>query len=130
VSRQYVRFSALFGALCVGATILPSSLYAQSGTDTDRDRSATEASAAKDPAPSAGPRIAPAGIARAVQTNPLGLARRANEAAHTGVGTNLGLMGLGAAAIATGAIIGGNGGSGVVVAGATVGLIGLYHFLF
>jgi hypothetical protein len=48
---------------------------------------------------------------------------------HANVGPNVGLMIIGGAAIVTGSVIGGAGGSLIAVGGAVVGLYGLYKYL-
>ena len=48
---------------------------------------------------------------------------------HIGAGQNVALMVVGGAAIVIGAIIGGAGGVLLAVAGAVVGLYGLYNFV-
>jgi hypothetical protein len=48
---------------------------------------------------------------------------------HVGAGKNAALMVVGAAGIVTGALVGGGGGTAIAVAGAVVGLYGLYRFV-
>jgi len=48
---------------------------------------------------------------------------------HANVGPNVGLMIIGGAAIITGSVIGGSGGTLIAVGGAVVGLYGLYKYL-
>jgi hypothetical protein len=48
---------------------------------------------------------------------------------HVGAGKNAALMVVGAAGIVTGALVGGGGGTAIAVAGAAVGLYGLYRFV-
>jgi hypothetical protein len=45
------------------------------------------------------------------------------------VGPNLALLGVGAAAVVTGLLIGGDGGHAVAIGGAVVGLVGLYRYM-
>jgi hypothetical protein len=45
------------------------------------------------------------------------------------VGPNLALVGVGAAAVVVGLLIGGDGGSAVAIGGAVVGLVGLYRYM-
>ncbi|MDQ6831399.1 MAG: hypothetical protein M3081_21265 [Gemmatimonadota bacterium] len=48
---------------------------------------------------------------------------------HMGAGQNVALMGVGAAGLITGLIIGGKGGTAVAIGGGLIGLYGLYRFL-
>lgn len=128
--RSYLGSPALFAALFVGAVTFPSSLVAQSSAGTQPDGAGAQATAMKDLASAPpGPRSAPAGIATPVQASAVGHPRRGYDMSHGGTGTNLALVGLGAAAMVTGAIIGGSGGTGVMVVGVSVGVYGLYHLL-
>jgi hypothetical protein len=79
--------------------------------------------------PAAGPRVAPAGIGRPVPANPLGLATPVADDTHVGAGPDLALMGVGAAAVVIGLMIGGDGGTIVALGGGILGLVGLYRFL-
>ena len=140
MSSTLARSSAILAVLFAGALVLPSSLSAQgSGTSDSAARrtamAATRASVAvSDTTPlrlvGAGPRIAPAGITRLEQPGLLGPAEpRRDESAHMGGGSNLALMGTGAAAVVAGLMIGGSGGSAVAVGGAALGLWGLYRYI-
>ena len=135
---QSLRSSALLAALFVGATVLTSTLRAQQSVAADRDQSAAQAStvatpapiAAAEAAPLAGPRVAPAGITRPVQANPLGLAQpQGQQGAHVGAGSNIALMVVGAAAVVVGVALGNTGGYLIAVGGAVVGLLGLYRYI-
>jgi predicted phage tail protein len=48
---------------------------------------------------------------------------------HVGAGQSVAMMVVGAAAIVTGAIIGGNGGTAIAVGGGVIGLVGLYRYM-
>jgi len=137
MSSQFVRSSALFAALFIGAAVLPSSLEAQRSATADRGNTAAQAStvatpapvAHADSAPAAGRRVAPAGITRLVQTSPVGLDQLQEESSHVGVGSNLAMMGTGAAAVVIGLMVGGDGGTLIALGGGVFGLVGLYRFL-
>ena len=135
MSSQPFRSSALLAALLVGAAVLPLSLRAQQGVAVDRGSPAAPSTVvtsapvvSADAVPVAGPRIAPAGITKPVQASPLGLAEP-QEGAHIGAGSNLALMGVGAAGIVVGLLIGGNGGYMIALGGGVLGLVGLYRYL-
>ncbi len=79
------------------------------------------------PAP-LGPRNATAGIdtrAAADSASPL----VPQEGSHIGAGTNLALMGAGAAAVIVGLMIGGDGGTIVAISGGILGLVGLFRYI-
>jgi hypothetical protein len=129
------RSSALLATLFVGAALMPLSLRAQQGAVADRTNDAAQVAtpapvAAADAAPAAGPRAVPAGITKPSQANPLGLAEpQGAQGPHMGAGSNLALMGVGAAALVVGLLIGGSGGYIIAVGGGVVGLVGLYRYL-
>ncbi len=137
MSSQTFRSSALVSALVIGAALLPVSLRAQQGA-VDRGNTGVQGSnittsaptASADVAPAAGPRVAPAGITKPVAANPLGLAEpQPQGGAHLGAGSNLALMGVGAAGLIVGLMIGGNGGTLLALGGGVIGLVGLYRYL-
>ncbi len=86
------------------------------------------AAASANSAHSAGPTIAAntAGIRAPTATRALN-ARAADS--HMGAGQNVALMVVGGAAIIIGAIIGETAGLLIAVAGAVIGLYGLFHFI-
>ena len=128
--RSYLASPALFAALFLGAAAFPTSLVAQRSAGIHPGNTSAQSNAAKDlPSPTVGPRNAAAGIVRPTHESAFDLPRRGYDVAHRGDGSNFLLVGLGAAAIVTGAIIGGSGGTGVMVVGASVGIYGLYHLL-
>jgi hypothetical protein len=135
MSSQSLRSSALLAALFVGAAVTPSSLRAQQSAAADRGNPAAQASTvatpaplvAADSAPAAGPRFAPAGI-RPVQAA-LALNKPLKADSHIGAGSNLALMGVGAAGIVVGLLVGGDGGTFIALTGAVIGLVGLYRYI-
>ena len=137
MSSKSFRTSALFAILFVSASAQPSLLRAQSGEAVDRANVSAPLPAVAAPAPTdaiapqplAGPRVAPAGISRPIPANPLGLTEPLAEDTHVGAGPDLALMGVGAAAIVIGLMIGGDGGTIVALGGGVLGLVGLYRFL-
>jgi len=80
------------------------------------------------PAPANGPTVdaARAGVAPRVSKERT-MAPMAEQ--HVGAGQNVALMVVGGAALITGLIIGGDGGTLIAVGGAAVGLYGLYNFI-
>jgi len=129
------RLSSLVGALIISASVLPSSLNAQQGTVVDRDSTAASAAVIRmstrvtivDSALATGPRVVRAGIN--VERLPEVAPTQGSRGAHVGAGTNVAMMGVGAAGIVVGSMIGGDGGMMIAIGGGVVGLIGLYRFL-
>jgi hypothetical protein len=75
-----------------------------------------------------GPRLAPAGFDRRLTADaeqPLAPQQDRN----LGAGANVALMGVGAAAVVIGLLIGGDGGTLVAISGGVIGLYGLFRFL-
>ena len=136
MSWQSLRSAVLLAALLIGAATFPLSLSAQQGIADDRGSPAPQmllvpTAASVDTArasSAAGPRIAPAGFTRHV-TATLALPARPIEDTSRGDNTNVAMMGVGAAAVGLGLIIGGQGGTIVTLTGAVVGLVGLYRYL-
>ncbi|MEO7966223.1 MAG: hypothetical protein ABIT38_20165 [Gemmatimonadaceae bacterium] len=123
--------------LLAGSAVAPASLHAQQGIPSTRpDSSAialpsvtTFGTVPTAPAsPRAGMRSAPAGINLATTHAPFVVGQPAGDA-HIGAGSNIALMGVGAAAIVVGLLIGGNGGYAIAVGGGVIGLLGLYRYL-
>lgn len=115
------------------ATLLIPSLLSAQSTQPASSSYAPAPVPASVPAASS-PAAAPASAVRAV---PVGVqaARDANRPlvanadTRLGAGQNVALMGVGAAALVIGAVVGGSGGTLLAVGGAVVGLYGLYRFL-
>jgi hypothetical protein len=136
MSLNSFRAPAFFAALFIGAAVFPSSVSAQQGATDDRGTVAGQVSpiATSGPADTAdvtsssGPRIAPAGFTRAMGASVPGPARPLSDTS-TGDNTNVAMMGVGAAAVGLGLIIGGNGGAIIALSGGVVGLVGLYRYL-
>lgn len=136
MSKSAFRSFAVVGALIVGAAVLPSALVAQQSTSTDSASiTATAATVATSPATdttnlaaAAGPRVAPSGIIASQATRP-GLAEMQNRNDNVGVGSNLALMGVGAAGVVIGLLVGGDGGAAIAIGGGVLGLVGLYRYL-
>lgn len=134
MSKSAFRSLAVVGALIVGAAVLPSSLMAQHSASMDSaSMSATVATVVISPATdttnrvnAAGPRVAPAGIVAAARP---GLAEMQNRNDNVGMGSNLALMGVGAAGVVIGLLVGGDGGAAIAIGGGVLGLIGLYRYL-
>jgi len=136
MSVQSFRSASLLAALFIGSATFPSALSAQQGATGDRDSLAAQmslnpTSASVDTAhaaSAAGPRIAPAGFTRHVAAGLAGPARPSDDS-RRGDNTYVEMMAVGAAVVALGLIIGGQGGTIVAVTGGVVGLFGLYRYL-
>ena len=136
MSVKSFRSAFLLAALVLGAAAFPSSLSPQQGATGDRDSLAAQVSltptsapvATANPASAAGPRIARAGFTRTVATSVPGPARPISDA-RMGDNANVAMMGIGAAAIGLGLIIGGDGGTLIAVTGGVFGLTALYRYL-
>jgi hypothetical protein len=75
----------------------------------------------------AGPRIARAAFhAPAVAKD---LTPPVLKDASLGAGKNVALMGVGAAGLITGLLVGGDAGTAIAIGGSVIGLFGLYHYL-
>ena len=129
-----IRSTALL-MLFAGAAVLPSSLRAQRSAVSDLGKTA-QASIVAIPAlvMSADPTLAPGPLrtegtfTRPVQARPLDLAKPQNgDRVHAG--SNLALMGTGAAAVVVGLLVGGDGGTIISLTGGVLGLVGLYRYL-
>ncbi len=137
-SFRRVVFPAL---LFVGAAVLPASLIAQqspaaAGNSTAQVAApaATTAGVTTAETPTGlGPRIDSGLFSSATQPSPLfdsapaPASVPAPEGAHAG--TNVAMMGVGAAAIVVGVLVGGDGGAIIAITGGVIGLIGLYRYL-
>lgn len=136
MSMQSIRSASLLAALVLGAATFPSSLAAQQGVTEDRASPAAQVSTIPTPAPvvtahpasAVGPRIAPAGISRPVVADLPGPARPTYDA-RMGAGSNVAMMGAGAAAVVIGVLIGGEGGTILALSGGVIGLVGLYRYV-
>ncbi len=143
MTAQYIRIRCARVAFMLTALTLPAALFAQSNTGLlPVDSSALVASSlnpsslnpsvpsptASTSVPLSGPRLAPAALVAAKRTSPL-VPMPTPHDAGANVGPNLALMGVGAAAVVTGLLIGGDGGSAVAIGGAVVGLVGLYRYM-
>lgn len=136
--NRFARLSSFVVALIISATLLPSSLKAQQGTAVDRDSPAVSAAGNTmptrvtivDSASAAGPRVVRAGINLPVVEGLPGAApAQSSGSAHVGAGSNVAMMGVGAAGIVVGSMIGGPGGTMIAIGGGVIGLIGLFRYL-
>lgn len=139
-----LRTLALFAAMLVGAAIAPRSLYAQQRVAADiTDASlkttpsavvlpsvTTVAVAAPAPAqPAAGPRNAQSALASPSKSAPFVVGESQNSDDNVGAGSNLALMGVGAAGVVVGLLVGGDGGTIIALTSGVIGLVGLYRYL-
>jgi hypothetical protein len=75
-----------------------------------------------------GPRIVRAAATAPIVLSPV-VASPQGSSAHVGAGTNVALMGVGAAAIVIGLLVGGDGGAMISIGGGVLGLYGLFRYL-
>jgi hypothetical protein len=127
--------SVAFVVLGISAALVPpTELQAQAGTgipdsvvrivqDTLPSRVVTV-----DSSSALGPRIVRAGATAPVVFSPV-LASPQGSSAHVGAGSNVALMGVGAAAIVIGLLVGGDGGAMISIGGGVLGLYGLFRYL-
>jgi hypothetical protein len=133
MSSQTFRSSVLLAALLLAAAVRPDSVGAQHVTTVARDSAMPSAVTSPsiqvtiDSATAPGPRVAPAGIQRRANSVDAGQSR--GEGAHMGAGTNVALIGVGAAALVLGLVIGGDAGAAVAIGGGVLGLVGLYRYI-
>lgn len=135
-SRSF-QMPLLLTALLVSAVAIPSSLRAQQSTVGDLGVTAAQAAtpvtsapaSAVDPTAAPGPRAGSADFAWPVETSPLDYGQPTVQSGGAGAGPNVALMGVGAAAVVVGLMIGGDGGTIVAITGGVIGLVGLYRFL-
>ncbi|MEO6446694.1 MAG: hypothetical protein ABIZ91_09785 [Gemmatimonadaceae bacterium] len=128
MSISTLRASVLMSAVLLAASAMP--MHAQQAAAdraagnqvTAHVSSAATAVQAALPVPYA----SPAGISRTSSAEPLELPQRGDR---VNMGPNLALMGVGAAAVVVGLLVGGDGGTIISLTGAVLGLIGLYRFL-
>lgn len=135
MSSLFARSFALV-VIGLGSALAASSLQAQVGTAMSPDSLAVTAVAVTQPSRgtnvdslSAGPRIVSAGIAlpRVVRSSPE--LAQGSSSAHVGAGSNVALMGVGAAGIIIGSLVGGDGGTAISIGGGVIGLYGLFRYL-
>jgi len=142
MSSHSIRLVVFFALLGVGAAVLPVSLIAQQSpavvgnvTAQVTAPAATTAGPATTAATPAalGPRIDSGLFSGATQPSPLfdsapaPSPAPAPEGVHAG--TDVAMMGVGAAAIVVGVIVGGDGGAIIAITGGVIGLVGWYRFL-
>jgi hypothetical protein len=125
--RSFTFLSLLFA----GAAVLPSSLRAQA---VDRSDSALRAPTlviltpvTADSVLTGGPRVAPVGVVR--QAAPLDLGQPQRYSDGVNAGPDIAMMGVGAAGIVVGLLVGGSGGTIIALSGGVIGLVGLFRYL-
>jgi hypothetical protein len=129
----------LLGAAAVAAALVlgsatSSSLHAQeqvtmrdATTPLSRSPSVPEAADSGKVVPTVGPRVQPVGVVAIDSV--VGTREPQDRNRSLGVGPNVAMMGVGAAAVAVGLLIGGDSGTLIAVGGGVIGLIGFYRFL-
>ncbi len=134
MSSHFSRSFAMLGALFVAAVTLPSSLRAQQDARTDRAVITSASTIATRALPDSlspslsGPRVAQAALTGR-EAHPSLAAEAQNRDNNIGVGSNVALMGVGAAGVVIGLLVGGNGGAAISIGGGALGLYGLYRYL-
>src|SRR5262245_52568448 len=121
LSRSF-RSLAIASFALAGALFLPTSVHAQSSSAA---ADSVQRSMVASPT-TLGPSIAPAGVIRLTNASNAQLLR-ANERPHAG--SDVALMGAGAAALIVGLVIGGDAGTIVALGGGLMGIVGLYRYL-
>lgn len=128
LSLTTLAFAALVSVFATASSLAAQQLRAPS-LDVQSLPTVTTTSPPKGVTPAPlGPRNATAGIdtrAAADSARPL----VPQEGAHIGAGTNIALMGAGAAAVIVGLMIGGDGGNLVAISGGILGLVGLFRYI-
>lgn len=125
--RSLVTLAAVAFALPLGGA----NLLAQASVGTETRVLSTTPVVA----PRAAEQVGPTFEAGRATFSTISLSARPDTAAlkvddqHLGAGENLALMGVGAAGLIVGLIVGGKGGTGIAIGGALVGLYGLYRYL-
>ena len=122
--------STVVAAMFLGIGVLPLSVGAQDRSSlghTPQAPSAVSLTTANpaNQAQAPGPRLAPAGIHVQPEAGPLRPAPNTNLNA----GSNLAMMGVGAAGVVVGLLVGGDGGTLLALGGGVIGLIGLYRYI-
>jgi hypothetical protein len=122
VNRKLISLAAAF------AVMIPSTLaYSQALSPTPAPSSTTERAASDR---NVGPTVAASAVGiRAPSAAKTGANTTGAADSHMGAGQNVALMVVGGAAIIIGAIIGHTAGVLIAVAGAAIGLWGLYNFI-
>ena len=134
MSSHSLRSLAMFGALFVAAITLPSSLRAQQDATADRAITTNGSTIATRALPDStvrtlsGPRVAQAAVTGREAHRALA-AESQNRDNNIGVGSNVALMGVGAAGVVIGLLVGGDGGAAIAIGGGALGLFGLYRYL-
>ena len=134
MSFTHRRSLLIAAALLTGTLLSPWSISAQLSTPSDsaavtlRTVTTTAIVPATTPASNAGPRLATGGVNVDRTPTPFVVGQPAPDQ-HMGAGSNLALMGVGAAGVVVGLLIGGNGGDAIAIGGGVLGLLGLYRYL-
>ncbi len=134
MSLPMLRLTALLAIACTGAAFAPSPLAAQQArTPTHEETALTPVLIAAPSSSGAstlrGPRSVPVGIDMRATTDSSAPVLPPQGGRHMGAGSNVALMGAGAAAVIVGLMIGGNGGTLVAISGGVIGLVGLFRFI-
>jgi hypothetical protein len=128
---QSFRSSALLSLLLTVVAVLPSSLRGQAADRGDALRAPTivmlTPATATESALAGGPRVAPVGVVR--QATPLDLGQPQRNSDGVNAGQDVAMMGVGAAGIVVGLLVGGNGGTIIALSGGVIGLVGLFRYL-
>jgi hypothetical protein len=141
MSQPSFRTAVLSVAVAFGASCAPAMLRAQEPTPLRAPGIEALAPTSHSPTAARGPRTTPdsavaslAGPWRGTAAFPTTVLATAGagtyqDDARLGAGKNVALMGVGAAAVVIGLLVGDDAGTGIAVGGGLLGLYGLYRFL-
>jgi hypothetical protein len=138
MTMQHCRTACTRVAFILTAIVLPGSIFAQVPVDVIPANAGAplaisgNASVAQpsftNRVPLAGPRVGSAILVAAREATPAAPSLPPGDGGAR-VGRNLALVGVGAAAVVAGLLVGGDGGHAVAIGGTVVGLVGLYRYL-
>ena len=131
---QVSRLFLFAGALSIGTVVSPYALNGQSPNapavrDSGAMVAAIDSTVARNDSTLAGPRMVRAGFRPEVASLAVIPLQGSSGSRGLGAGSNVALMGVGAAAIIVGSMVGGDGGTMISIGGGVIGLIGLFRWL-
>jgi hypothetical protein len=129
IMLHFKRLFVFATAVSIGVMTSSSSLNAQAaaGPDTATVVIAVDSSVLVAGVDDAGPRVVRAGFVPASSTT--ALAQGSSGSQGLGAGSNVALMGVGAAGILVGSLVGGDGGTMISIGGGVIFFVGLFRWL-
>lgn len=129
---RFMRLFSFATAVCIGGIASSSSLNAQAVAAAVRDTAvvavfAVDSSAINGESVNAGPRIVRAGFTPGVSTAVFAQGNSGSQG--LGAGSSVALMGVGAAGILVGSLVGGDGGTMISIGGGVLFFVGLFRWL-